>query len=85
MTKYSAVNARVDEKTKKEAEKIFSDLGLNRTTAINLFYKQVILKHGLPFDLKIEEPNARLKEAINNEKDDLSFDSAKEAWKYLND
>lgn len=36
------VNIRVDDTLKKEAEKIFSELGLSLSTATNVFYKQVV-------------------------------------------
>lgn len=45
------VAAKVDEKTKVAAEKILKDLGLTRTAAINVFYKQIILTDGLPFPI----------------------------------
>ena len=38
---------------KEHVDQIFHKLGLNTTEAINLFYKQVVLNNGLPFELKI--------------------------------
>ena len=46
------VNVRIDDKVKKGAEAVFSSLGLTPTTAINLFYKQVIRTNSIPFELK---------------------------------
>ncbi len=40
---------RVDDKVKSEAEKVFSDLGMSTSTAINIFLKQVIRCNGIPF------------------------------------
>ncbi len=40
---------RVDDKVKAEAEKVFSDLGMSTSTAINIFLKQVIRCNGIPF------------------------------------
>jgi len=48
------VNIRMDEKVKSQAELIFDDLGLNMTTAINMFIKKVIRENGIPFDLKAD-------------------------------
>ena len=45
------VNIRMDEETKKQAEKLFADLGLNMTTAINVFVKQCLNNNGLPFEV----------------------------------
>ena len=59
------INIRIDEKIKKEAEKVFASLGLNATTAINLFYIQVVRTNSIPFDLIAKVPNKETKEAIN--------------------
>ncbi len=40
---------RVDDKVKAEAEKVFSNLGMSTSTAINIFLKQVIRCNGIPF------------------------------------
>ena len=48
------VNIRMDEQVKSQAELIFEDLGLNMTTAINMFIKKVIRENGIPFDLKAD-------------------------------
>ena len=66
------VNVRIDGTIKSDAEAIFSELGLTPSTAINLFYKQVIRTHSIPFPLKAEIPNRKtikaLKEADRIEK-----------------
>ena len=48
---------------KQDAEQIFSMLGLSTTDAITLFYKQVTLHRGLPFEVKI--PNQTTLNAMN--------------------
>lgn len=58
------VNVRIDASIKADAEAIFSELGLTPSTAINLFYKQVIRTHGIPFQLKISKPNRKTIKAI---------------------
>ena len=45
--------ARIEPEVKKEAESILSNLGLTASNAINLFYKQIILHKGLPFDVAL--------------------------------
>jgi addiction module antitoxin, relB/dinJ family len=47
--KMSATTINIDEETKKEAQELFKDLGMNLTTAINIFLKQAIRERGLPF------------------------------------
>ncbi len=51
------LNVRIEKKIKLDSEVIFNKLGLNMTTAINLFLRQTIRNKGIPFELKIDEPN----------------------------
>ena len=53
MSKTATIRARMEPSLKEHVEQIFQKLGLNTTEAINLFYKQVVLNNGLPFELKI--------------------------------
>jgi DNA-damage-inducible protein J len=53
MGKTSTIRARIEPDLKGKAEQIFKQLGLTTTQAITLFYKQVELKKGLPFDVAI--------------------------------
>ena len=53
MSKTATVRARIEPELKKNVENIFEQLGLSTTEAINLFYKQVELHRGLPFEVKI--------------------------------
>jgi len=53
MTKSETIRARVEPTLKKGAEGIFKKLGLSSTEAITLFYSQVILRRGLPFNVEI--------------------------------
>jgi DNA-damage-inducible protein J len=50
MSKSAMVRARLEPDLKDHAETIFHRLGLNTTQAITMFYKQVELQDGLPFD-----------------------------------
>ncbi|HNY13522.1 MAG TPA: type II toxin-antitoxin system RelB/DinJ family antitoxin [Candidatus Wallbacteria bacterium] len=53
MAKTGIIRARTELSLKEEVEKIFEHLGLTASVAINLFYQQVKLTHGLPFEVKI--------------------------------
>lgn len=68
MAKTTMIHARVEPELKQKVEDIFSELGLNMTSAVNLFLKQVLLNKGLPFSVNI--PNAEttevLKETLKN-------------------
>ena len=47
------LNIRTNKKIKDQAEAIFNELGLNMTTAINIFLKAAIREHGIPFSLTL--------------------------------
>ncbi len=51
------INVNTDTETKKAAEDIFNALGMNMTTAINVFLKKAIQYKGIPFDVCVEIPN----------------------------
>lgn len=51
------LNIRTDKAIKDQAEVIFSELGLNMTTAVNIFLRTTIRENGIPFNLKLEIPN----------------------------
>ena len=68
MAKTDMIRARVEPALKREAEAVFSQLGLSATEAITLFYKQVTLQHGLPFAVKL--PNAETREALRQARED---------------
>jgi len=53
MNKSATVRARVEPELKSHAEKVFHRLGLNATQAITMFYKQVEIRGGLPFNVAI--------------------------------
>lgn len=53
MAKTANLYARIEPSVKEQAETILSALGIPASNAINMFYKQIILQKGLPFDLKI--------------------------------
>ncbi len=50
--------ARIEPDVKEKAESVLSALGIPASNAINMFYKQIILQRGLPFDVKL--PSSRL-------------------------
>lgn len=71
MAKTANLCARIEPNVK-EKEEILEVLGIPASSAINMFYKQIILQHGIPFDVKIPAdsvPNVELlsKEALNSE------------------
>lgn len=87
----SAININVDSNVKKEATELFNSLGLNMSTAINLFLRKSINEGGIPFELKNPKPTRELKRALKEAKkiesrDILvkSFDNREDLKKALN-
>lgn len=62
------LNIRTDKIVKDQAEEIFNELGLNMTTAVNIFLRTAIREHGIPFDLKLDVPNDTTAAAIEEGK-----------------
>lgn len=52
-TKSANLYARIEPEVKEQAESILETLGIPASNAINMFYKQIILNRGLPFEVKI--------------------------------
>lgn len=59
------VNVRVDSALKQEAEALFSDLGLNMSSAINMFLRSAVNHNGIPFEIKRPTPNLETTAALN--------------------
>jgi DNA-damage-inducible protein J len=64
MAKSATVRARVEPELKDEAEGVLHELGLNATTAITLYYEQIVKRHGLPFEVSL--PNATTLRAMRS-------------------
>lgn len=60
----SAINVNVDTNIKKQATEILNSLGLNMSTAINMFLTQVVKQDGIPFEVKNPKPSRKLKKAL---------------------
>jgi len=65
--KTATARALIDPSVKKEAEDILKDLGLNISTSIELFYRQVIAQQGLPFEMRV--PTKETVKAIENSRE----------------
>ena len=57
MPKTIMMKIEIDDKVKKDADKLFKELGLDTNTAINIFLKQSINKRAIPFRVKNKERN----------------------------
>ena len=52
------ISIRMDVELKKQAEQLFNELGMNMTTAFNIFLRQAVRQQRIPFDVALETPNA---------------------------
>ena len=81
------VSIRMDVKLKKEAELLFKELGLNMTTALNVFLKQAVREQCLPFEVSLNVPNAEtiaaMSDAKNNRNMSKKFDNVSDLLKDL--
>lgn len=66
MNNSTNLNIRIDKNIKEISEKVLDDLGLNMTTAINMFLRQVIRVNGIPFEIKGNILNKETIEAIED-------------------
>lgn len=76
MAKTGNLNIRIDLTTKKDAEKLFSNFGITVTDAVNMFLHQSLLAGGLPFQLKIPQPNATTLAAMQDIEDTINNKAA---------
>jgi DNA-damage-inducible protein J len=81
----TTLNIRVDEDLKKQANELFSDLGLDMSTAVNIFLRQAIMHDGLPFEVVREVPNAQTRAAIEEAKDMENHPEKYKAYSNLDD
>ena len=77
MPKSEMIRARVEPSLKHKAENVFDTLGLTPTEAITLFYTQVTLQRGLPFEVKI--PNKATQAAMREAEEGRNL----KRWKSL--
>jgi len=62
-TKTTTIQARIDPKLKKKGDVILSKLGITASQAVNAMYAQIVLRNGLPFELRM--PNEATEQAMH--------------------
>jgi DNA-damage-inducible protein J len=83
----STIQVRTDEKLKREAMKVLKDLGLDLSTAVNMFLVQVKLRKAIPFEVRTEngltpsQEEAILKEIADAKKNGKRYSSTKALFK----
>jgi len=64
MAKSVNINIRVDSELKRKAESVYAELGMNLSTALNVFLRASVRSNGLPFDLRL---NAEIAETAKQQ------------------
>lgn len=88
-TSTSNVSFRIDSNLKSQADKLFSELGMNMTTAFNIFLRQSVREGCIPFDITINTPNAETIAAMLESRDIINnpdikrYSNVEEALKEL--
>lgn len=78
MAKNASINVRIDEGTKSKAQSILKVLNIPMSEAISMFFRQIVLNRGIPFELKIpNEATLRAIEQLESGKG-VSFDNVDE-------
>lgn len=84
----TSMTIRMNRDVKQQAQQIFNDLGMDMTTAINVFLRQAISHNGFPFDVTLNTPNtvtlAAMEAAENDEDMYGPFDSVESMMEALN-
>lgn len=79
---------KMEPELKEQAAALFGALGMDLSTATGIFYRQALRCHGLPFEVKIDEPNevtyAAMEAAENGEDIYGPFDSVSALMEALN-
>jgi DNA-damage-inducible protein J len=52
------LSIRMEKDLKEQAESLFSELGMNMTTALNIFVRQSVRQGKIPFEIALQRPNA---------------------------
>lgn len=88
MSNKGNMTIRIEPELKEKAAALFKALGMDLSTATGIFYRQALRCHGLPFDVKIDEPNdityAAMESAEKDEDMYGPFDSVEDLMEALN-
>ena len=85
MIEIANVSFRTDDETKAQAAELFRDLGLDMSTAINMFLRQSIVSNGIPFTPRRESPTNALSRAEVESHSGASFRNVAELMEDLNE
>jgi DNA-damage-inducible protein J len=64
MSETTNLTIRMDKELKEQAERLFSELGMNMTTAFIVFVRQAVRQGKIPFEISLNNPNAETRAAM---------------------
>lgn len=64
MAETTNLSIRIDKALKEQAEQLFSELGMNMTTAFTIFVRQAVRQGKIPFEISLNTPNLETLKAI---------------------
>ena len=83
-----STNISLDAETKRKAQELLADLGLDLSTAVNIFLRQMIRENAIPFTISADVPNRQTLAAIENAENHTDmygpFDDVKSVMEALN-
>lgn len=71
------ISIRMDAELKQQADTLFSDLGMNMSTAFNIFVRQAVREGKIPFEISLKQPNMETLSAMLETEKILSDPSSK--------
>ena len=54
----TSITIRTDKEIKEKVKSLYAAMGLDLTTAVNVFFRQSLIHNGLPFEITLNTPNA---------------------------
>lgn len=54
----TSITIRTDKEIKDQVKNLYATLGMDLTTAVNVFFRQSLLRNGMPFEITLDVPNA---------------------------
>jgi DNA-damage-inducible protein J len=80
----TSVTIRTDKEIKDKVKSLYAALGMDLTTAVNVFFRQSLIHNGMPFDVSLGTPNAETLAALE-EGDNMINDPAATRFSSVDD
>lgn len=68
-----STNIKIDPTLKREAQELFENMGLNLSTAVNMFLRQAVREQAIPFRVGAPAPNEETRKAIEDARNGIGL------------